>query len=82
MTWFIGEKRTLPQRIFGKILLNGVVPKHVAIIMDGNRRYARFKNIKKLEGHQYGFDKLVEVHLPINLNKNLPISLRLLVGVF
>ncbi|RNA39840.1 dehydrodolichyl diphosphate syntase complex subunit DHDDS [Brachionus plicatilis] len=60
MTWFVDDRRTWIQRIFGNILLNGPVPKHVAIIMDGNRRYAKLKNIKKIEGHMSGFDKLVE----------------------
>ncbi|CAF1102947.1 unnamed protein product [Brachionus calyciflorus] len=60
MTWFINDKRTWTQRVFGNMLLNGPVPKHVAIIMDGNRRYAKVRNIKKIEGHISGFEKLVE----------------------
>jgi undecaprenyl pyrophosphate synthase len=65
MTWFIEDKRTLSQKLFGNILKTGPLPKHVAIIMDGNRRYAKNKNIEKIEGHVSGFEKLVEV----NLNK-------------
>ena len=61
MTWFIDDKLSWSQKIFGNILLNGPVPKHVAIIMDGNRRYAKTRNIKKIEGHISGFEKLVEV---------------------
>ena len=28
--------------------------------MDGNRRFAREKNIQKIEGHIHGFEKLAE----------------------
>lgn len=59
-TWFIDDKRTWCQRLFGEVLKVGPLPKHVGIIMDGNRRYAKSKNIKKIEGHISGFEKLVE----------------------
>ncbi|MFZ2664221.1 MAG: polyprenyl diphosphate synthase [Patescibacteria group bacterium] len=39
------------------------IPKHVAIIMDGNRRWAREKGFPSLEGHRKGadnFEKLAE----------------------
>jgi ditrans,polycis-polyprenyl diphosphate synthase len=61
MTWFIEDNRSWTQKLFGNVLKSGPVPKHVAIIMDGNRRFARLKNIKKIEGHISGFEKLVEV---------------------
>lgn len=56
----IEDKRTWSQRIMGNVLKNGPIPKHVAIIMDGNRRYAKNKRIDKIEGHKSGFDKLFE----------------------
>ena len=61
MSWFAEDKRTWSQKLFGDILKNGPLPKHVAIIMDGNRRYAKSRNIQKIEGHISGFEKLVEV---------------------
>ena len=40
----------------------GGIPEHVAIIMDGNRRYAKeILNAPTLEGHKLGKDKLEEV---------------------
>lgn len=37
------------------------MPKHIAFIMDGNRRYAQKHQVKKLEGHSQGFAKLTQV---------------------
>lgn len=31
-----------------------MIPKHVAIIMDGNRRWAKERNLKSIEGHKEG----------------------------
>jgi len=36
-------------------------PQHVAIIPDGNRRWARNRGLPTFEGHRKGFDALVEV---------------------
>ena len=32
-----------------------IYPNHVAIILDGNRRWAKEKGIPQLKGHQAGF---------------------------
>ncbi len=61
MSWFAEDKRSWAQKTFGKILKQGALPRHVALIMDGNRRFARTRKIEKIEGHISGFDKLVEV---------------------
>ena len=37
------------------------VPDHIAIIPDGNRRWARARGLRTLQGHKKGFDRAVEV---------------------
>ena len=39
----------------------GYIPKHVAIIMDGNRRFALKAGVAKADGHRQGFEKLAKV---------------------
>jgi len=39
----------------------GNVPKHIAIILDGNRRYAKKLGIAKFKGHEKGFNKIKEL---------------------
>lgn len=55
-------------------LRQGPVPKHVAFVMDGNRRYARGHKIETVEGHHLGFEALARVRvliftLPIHMLK-------------
>jgi undecaprenyl diphosphate synthase len=38
-----------------------IIPKHIAIIMDGNRRWARTRGLPEIKGHQKGSDTLEEV---------------------
>ncbi|KAG9081964.1 cis-prenyltransferase [Ceratobasidium sp. 370] len=40
------------------MLSSGPVPQHVAFVMDGNRRYARQKQVEVQEGHVSGFGAL------------------------
>lgn len=37
------------------------MPKHVAFIMDGNRRYAQKCHVERQQGHSQGFEKLAQV---------------------
>jgi undecaprenyl diphosphate synthase len=39
----------------------GVIPKHVAIIMDGNRRWAKHRGLPPFAGHLEGVNSLMEV---------------------
>lgn len=45
----------------------GPVPQHVAFIMDGNRRFARSRQIETVEGHNLGFEALARVWFSIYL---------------
>lgn len=42
-------------------VVNGPKPKHVAIIPDGNRRWARLQGLNPLYGHEVGYEKVKEV---------------------
>jgi len=37
------------------------IPNHVAIIPDGNRRWAKEKGLNTYEGHKKGFDQLIKI---------------------
>src|SRR3989344_8907332 len=37
------------------------IPKHIAIIMDGNRRWARSRGLPDKEGHKVGVEKIEEI---------------------
>lgn len=39
-------------------LATGPIPRHIALVMDGNRRYARLHRLETAEGHALGFESL------------------------
>ena len=49
----MSEEITLPK--------GTVVPDHIAMILDGNRRWARARGLKPWEGHYYGYQALLKV---------------------
>lgn len=57
--WAIDQLREL---LIGAIK-QGPVPRHVAFVMDGNRRFARNHKIETVEGHNLGFEALARVSL-------------------
>lgn len=57
--WALNHLREL---LIGSIK-QGQVPKHVAFVMDGNRRYARSHRIETVEGHNLGFEALARVSI-------------------
>jgi undecaprenyl diphosphate synthase len=40
------------------------IPKHIGIILDGNRRWARNKGLPTFEGHRQGFENLKKITQP------------------
>ena len=63
MAWISEEPLKWHHRLCCEILKCGPVPRHIAFIMDGNRRYATKEHLHKFEGHSKGFDKLSEALL-------------------
>lgn len=47
-------------------------PNHVAIILDGNGRWAKIRNLKRSEGHKAGYDNLKKLCIHI-LNKDIKV---------
>src|SRR5438270_12004747 len=47
--------------LLGRIRLNGAVHRHVAIIMDGNGRWARERNLPRPFGHRAGMKAVREI---------------------
>lgn len=46
------------ENLFIRVLKMGKIPRSIAIIMDGNRRYATKQAKEKHEGHSFGLAKL------------------------
>ncbi|GAB1606875.1 dehydrodolichyl diphosphate synthase complex subunit DHDDS-like [Argonauta hians] len=71
LSW-IPKKKELSwlQGICAQIIKTGPLPKHVAFIMDGNRRFASKNSIDQSQGHIKGFIALTEV---LNWCQNLGI---------
>lgn len=42
-------------------ITGGIIPEHVGLILDGNRRWAKDMGVSVNDGHKYGFQKLKEV---------------------
>tara|TARA_Y100001958_G_scaffold135513_1_gene106754 strand:- start:187 stop:933 length:747 start_codon:yes stop_codon:yes gene_type:complete len=49
------------KRISRKEILNNKIPDHIAIIMDGNGRWAKEKNLPRLAGHNEGINSVREI---------------------
>ena len=54
---------TTARNVLLAVLAAGPVPRHVAFVMDGNRRYARSHHKRVQEGHAEGFIALRRVRL-------------------
>lgn len=62
MSWLPEERYPYSwwQTLLIKVLRCGALPSHVAFIMDGNRRFARQKQMNAVHGHMQGFEKLAQ----------------------
>ncbi|KAF7778413.1 hypothetical protein Agabi119p4_2758 [Agaricus bisporus var. burnettii] len=70
LRWIYNKIVTNTQRCIISILTAGPVPRHVAFVMDGNRRYARIHGKEVQQGHMEGFVALRRV-LDICLRMNV-----------
>ena len=43
------------------VLQAGPIPKHIAFIMDGNRRFAKKQGLQSISGHQQGYLKVLHI---------------------
>ena len=58
-----------PLKIIGELNL-AMLPRHVAFIMDGNRRWAKERKLNKLEGHRAGVKTVREsVEMTLDINR-------------
>ncbi len=60
-TWVINQIYRFYEKRLSNTIKNGEVPRHVGLILDGNRRWAKELGLDPTLGHQYGFEKLKEV---------------------
>lgn len=51
----IAERGSLEEELLSRIDLNAL-PRHVAVIMDGNGRWAKSRSLPRVEGHRAGID--------------------------
>ncbi|MFN9987955.1 MAG: isoprenyl transferase [Pirellula sp.] len=51
---FFGKKKTADSTNSASTLDSGRVPQHIAIIMDGNGRWAQSRGLPRIEGHRQG----------------------------
>lgn len=49
------------QLLLVNVIKSGPVPQHVAMIMDGNRRWAKSINKSELHGHSVGYNRTIEM---------------------
>src|SRR6188768_1451455 len=53
--------RSYENRLAHELRADGKVPRHIGVILDGNRRWAKMSGAPAAHGHQRGADKITEV---------------------
>ena len=61
MRWFEGGLGLLYDRLLSRNVRRDLLPTHVAIVMDGNRRFALSSGLRNEQGHRMGKEKVREV---------------------
>ncbi len=64
-SWLQTKLIARAQRLLLRVLAAGPVPRHVAFVMDGNRRYARMNHKQVNQGHADGYLALRRVRILI-----------------
>ena len=59
--WFEGGLGLLYDRLLARNVRRDLLPTHVAIVMDGNRRFALSSGLRNEQGHRMGKEKVREV---------------------
>lgn len=59
--WFEGGVGLLYDRLLSRNVQRDLLPGHVAIVMDGNRRFALSSGLRNEQGHRMGKEKVREV---------------------
>ena len=59
--WFEGGLGLLYDRLLSRNVQRDLLPGHVAIVMDGNRRFALSSGLRNEQGHRMGKEKVREV---------------------
>ena len=59
--WFEGGLGLLYDRLLSRNVRRDLLPAHVAIVMDGNRRFALSSGLRNEQGHRMGKEKVREV---------------------
>ncbi|KAG5728076.1 hypothetical protein E4T56_gene19437 [Termitomyces sp. T112] len=70
LRWLKNKLVEKAQRILLTVIVAGPTPRHVAFIMDGNRRYARSHQRRVQEGHKEGFlvlRRMLEICYRLNI---------------
>ncbi|TFY60319.1 hypothetical protein EVJ58_g5234 [Rhodofomes roseus] len=74
LQWLAHAAATNARNAVLAVLAAGPIPRHVAFVMDGNRRYARSHQKRVQEGHAEGFIALRRVRSPSDVSKRVALT--------
>ena len=58
----MAEKKTQPDKVLqAELKKSGEIPNHIAIIMDGNGRWAKKRGLPRVAGHRRGVETVREI---------------------